>query len=761
MFYQVHVNVCLVMVLINGIRCKGQTMPVVTTITPNIEDPNKQPKAVAPGAPQPVNEQTTIPYAQPNQLTPVIKPSQPANNDTVLQTAQQLAVDAQNKPNETMGLVQSAVQKTLTNPLGYDKNAYINNQLEQFDRNRSNAMSSFQQSNADTSNTGMNLEKAYNYAMEGAQGRSDLENTQRMEQATKEREAMLAAIGVGNETVQNQSALDEAAFNRLSTARGMAEGERSQTQGQANSIELQNLGYDQDVQKMALSNGYDLAKLDKEYGHDITMAAVNQGYDLEKLDATFGHDVTMAGINQGYDLEKMSVSFGNDMTKLVTASNLDTQSKTTLMELQDKIDTKQLLTTQDFTAIQNDLDRQLVVAKQTNDIQGQKDLMNLKGSIDQMAQARQLEFQDYERTATQKWQTGERMSTQDFDKATQYYDWAKKDAEQKNDIDAQKTIEGMREKTQLAMQTNEMGQEEKMTYLKAQLDEAKANNDVGRQETIIGFQTTQEIEKMYKAGEIDQANIKVKATVDEALAQNDWVRATATQNAAFVHDGLERAKDRVIEQARIDLQAKGVNIDALFKGYEAGTVSADSLLNLVKSAGKELGVSVSAPDPMATEKELTKEFKQNQIQYALSHPEFAKKDRDGNVVGLTDTAEAQNGFNEFVNNTLYGENPKLGVGTELANSSTGDNLEIKAGKVVKDVDGKELPAGSYTVKKGAVEHAGKWDVLKQKSQIDTYDESTLVDNNGVEYVISREKTGSSKGGGLTNNVLNPLSYGND
>jgi hypothetical protein len=584
-------------------------MPVVTTKAPKPVDPNAA-QAQAPGGPAPVPQAPSLPYAQPNQLLNVVKPAQPKpttvtntiqGNTAVMQTAQQEALNAQNKPNETMGLVQQGVQGILKNPLGYDKDKYVQNQLEQFDRNRSNAMSAFQQSNADTSNTGLNLEKAYNYAMEGAQGRSDLENAQRMEQATKEREAMLSALGMGNQTVQNQSALDEAAFNRLSTARNMAEGERSQAQGQENAKELQTLGHTQ---------------------------------NLETL-----------GVQQGYDMQKLEKTFGNEMARMVSQSNLDTQSKTTLMELQEKIDTKQLLTTQDFSAAQKDLDRQLEIAKQNNDATNTANLTKLKADLDLKAQEAQNTFTKELTKTNQLWQTSERIGSEDATRAIKAIDIAAEQARQDKDIDTQKYLEDQKANLQLKLQTQEMGQQEKMAYIEAQIADAKANGDTDRQKTLISFQTTQDLTKAYEEGKIDEGKIALQGKIDQALKSSDHEAAEALQTSGYIFEASENAKDRALKQA-------GVNLDAIAAAEEAGQIAAGSLQKYMNTAMANLGISVSAPDEMATQKELVQQFQETKMQWGLSHPE-SLVDRTDPTKGLT--PDGANSFNEFYNTTLYND----------------------------------------------------------------------------------------------------------
>ena len=308
-------------------------MPVVTTKFPasNIDEQNKP--LIAPQAPGAANPKS-IPYEQQGQLTPIVNAPKVTNtaqgNEQVMLSAQQQALNAQNKPNQTMGLVQQGVQGLLQNPLGYDKSKYQQNQLEQFDRNRSSAMKAFQQSTANVANTGVNAEKAYNYAMQGAQGRSDLQNTLAMEQATKEREAMLQALTAGQNVSQTQSGLDETAFNRLLNTRGQYEGERAQTSSNEQQMAVLDKTYGQEIAKMVMAQDWQggQAALDREaailaQSTDINaknaFADKQNAFDMAKLNATQDWQGAQNKIQQNFQLALQS----NDIN--ATAENIQKQ----------------------------------------------------------------------------------------------------------------------------------------------------------------------------------------------------------------------------------------------------------------------------------------------------------------------------------------------------------------------------------------------------------------------------------------------------
>jgi hypothetical protein len=723
-------------------------MPVVTTKNPTLEDPNKKINAMAPGAQQQTIQQASqpanIPYEQPNQLTPVIKPPTPKvtnitqGNETVLQTAQQSALDAQNKPNETMGLVQQGVQGLLKNPLGYDKNAYINNQLEQFDRNRSNAMSAFQQSNADTSNTGLNLEKAYNYAMEGAQGRSDFENSQRMEQADKQRESMLSALTAGQNVSQTQSGLDEAAFNRLLNTRQAGEGERSQassqefqgTENEKNRVEAaRQFDTQQEFNEWATQGGWDQNDINRAWQSVETEKG--RAFDWKTMLQTQGFQGTQSQLDRDLQTALQTNNIAATAANLQKQLDFEKWQTQTNNAFAETLETKK----QKWQTIEADLDRQLKVALQNGDIAGQMKIEALKGQITAQLQATEQAWQTMERTATQSWKTEERVGTQDAEKQLKYYELSIQQAMQDKDIDTQKYLEANKEKLQLKLQTQDFTQQEKMAYIDNQYATAKANGDVERQKTLIDFQTHQELETMVQQGLIDETKIMMQGKIDSALKDKDYEKATALQQAQFTFDGTEKAKDRVLDQARIDLQGKGANVDALFAAYDAGTISADTVNNMLKEVTKGLGIVITAPDPMATEKEIVKEFNQTKLQFALTHPEYAVT-TNGQVSGLDNSEGAQKAFNDFMNQTYYGTS-STDKGTTAENAVNWNGVQVgnKSFAIAPPAEGatfKVPNGGTYTRSAGNVQD---YYGLQSFSAVDskTGEQVQIIAGAGVKY----------------------------
>lgn len=114
--------------------------------------------------------------------------------------------------------------------------------------------------------------------------------------------------------------------------------------------------------------------------------------------------------NRSADIQKLNLTFGQDMTKLITQNdwqgaqnqlnrNLelakqsnDIASQEKLAQQQIELDKYKLDATQDWQGVQNDLNRQLELAKQSNDINAQSDIVNRQIALDKWKQQNGQEF---------------------------------------------------------------------------------------------------------------------------------------------------------------------------------------------------------------------------------------------------------------------------------------------------------------------------------------------------------------------------------
>jgi hypothetical protein len=712
-------------------------------------------------------------------------------NEDVLKTAQTSVL---NQPSNTalQGQTQGAVSNWLTNPMGdFDPAKNKQQQLEKSNSDWANSFDAMKRQFGNVSGSGLLQKDMLGNMLQHNVDQSALESTIDKENYDKYVESMGKSIGAAQIQNKSDSDLYSQYLDNLGNVRGMAEGERSQDTVTADTAatiqgnkDLSAQGFSQDVQKLAIENGYDLNKLEKTYGYEATKAAVEhgynldvlaktygndiakmgvaQGYDLDKLTATYGLEATKAAVQQGYDLDKMSVAFGNDTAKLTLASNLDTASKSALMDLQDKIDTKTLLTENDFKKTEAELDRQLETFKAAGDWQNATNIENLKGQIAKQSQDAQNVFTQSMAETAHAWQTTDKLDSQVFDRATQTLAIAAEKAKQDDDIEAQKYLASEKSKLDLKMQTNEMTHDESMAYTNAQYAAAKDANDYNRQISIIDFQTIAALNLADRNGTIDEAKITLQGDINKALADKDYTKATALQKNQLVFDQTKLTQEKTISDNTIALEQKGVDLKAAEQQYnllaaevDAGRQDPSVLTAFMKGVADKAGVKLVPPDPQATQKAAQQKYDDMVNQYALTHPEAKPTyEKTSNFPASLDypvdhvfgememsainqafpgaikaviPPTAQESFNEFFNSATYGEmtsaekkaKDEAGFNdiADLSNAVDGDKFDVKT--PVKYQGDVTIPAGKYNVITKATESGSEF-FGNKKTAINTY-----------------------------------------
>lgn len=341
----------------------------------------------------------------------------------------------------------------------------------------------------------------------------------------------------------------------------------------------------------------------------------------------------------------------------LTVLKADQEGQRAIAELQNQFDTGKLLKSQDFQSAQAALDRAQQVALQSGDIQGQKDIAKMKSDLDAQMQKKQQEFQAAERVATQSWQTGEAIAERDAAKAAQYFDAEQKKLLQAGDIQGQKVLADMKFKMDMALQTQSMRQEEKMAKLNNDYLTAQKNGDVTRQKQILDFTYQQDMAKIAQEQGFEIAKTKLQSQIQAALQANDFAHAEAMQKALFVQQSAESAKDRQLQQASLDLQAKGIDLQEVERNYamlegqvKAGLIDKSVLTDYLGKITESAGVKLTPPDEFAATRKADEEFAALQREFARTHTGMA--DSSGKL-----TEAGQKAFNEFYNKSMYGESP--------------------------------------------------------------------------------------------------------
>jgi hypothetical protein len=403
---------------------------------------------------------------------------------------------------------------------------------------------------------------------------------------------------------------------------------------------------DQAANEQSLSNIYDAIQAGRE-----TSEQERAGYSTD-----IGALVDVRGAAEGQEnrnFQAQAQAIDNAM-QLATQFN-DIQAQESLAQLNAKLEEGLLMKEQDFQSIQADLDRQQQLLLQENDFVGAERIERLKQEFQSLEAQKEREFTQAERIATQGWQTGERLSAQDFELGRMYYESELAEAQAENDFDRQRQILEQQQLHELKMQTNEMDYGQKMAYLDYNLSEARATNDVERQQQILKFKHGQEMERLASEQGFQAAMQYNDFQYQQALSEQDFVQAETLARQRMEFEAEENLQDRMLEQARIQLQQQGMDLaqfDRLQAEVEAGRVDPDAavqyLQEMVGQSGLNLQISpVEAETQMRTA--IQAEYDSMRYQYALTHPEQT----DPETGELTDEGKAA--FNEFYNENLYGE----------------------------------------------------------------------------------------------------------
>jgi len=493
--------------------------------------------------------------------------------------------------------------------------------------------------------------------------------------------------------------------------------------------------------------------------------------ERQRFATDIGALVDVRGAAEGQENRQMTQSENAmDRGMQIALANQNAELQTGLTELKGKIDQGLLLTTQDFESVQNGLDRELEKAIAAGNWQNAIEITNLKGDIDAQAQEANRVWQTGERVATQSYMTTERISTEEFATSMKYLDQQNAIALQTNDIQGQKDIEGLRAQLALKMQTNDMEHDEKMAYLNAQLAEAKANNDVGRQKEILLFSHTQEMARLTKIQDFDEVMEYSRQEHEIAMQTNDFVHADAIQKADLLFRVNEGIKDRAIEKMRIDIEAKGLDMDAIAQQHAmiqsqiaAGTLDPEAgykfLVDTLNKAGVDTSQYSMVDQQAAAQKALSAEYDNMRFQFMQTHPEF----KEGN--GLNKAGEVA--FNEFFNKTMYGEltaeekAAKLVEGylpgSDLPIAQPGDKVNITT--AVTAPNGATIPPGKYTIiEETTGTRSDFWaSIFGEAANTKRY----AVSEDGKTKIAIGTAQESKAGGGLANQFLDPFSLGGD
>lgn len=744
---------------------------------------------------------------QPIGTQPQQTPGAQAANQSLLQV-NQMAQQGFQSP--TVQLTSLKTQELLKDPSqGKNYQQNINNQLSQFDRESAQSLETARQGMAGAAGSSINQQALMELALKNNESKADLRTDLESQAADQKQKAYLAALAEGRATAQTEQNQFNTNIDALVKARQAADSE----------MVLSNTSAEN-----ALNRGLELAKANQNAALQTSLAEldakIKQGLQLSEQDFTASQNElnralqtslqandlnsTRANLETQLAFDKWKTESGYQFTAEQNALNrtletslkyLDINSAKELAELKGKIDAGLMTKEQDWTSAENALNRAAQAALQENDTKAQIEIVKLQGEIESAKQKAMQEWSTSERIATQAFTTEERISTQDFDKTMQYLKQQQELAIQANDISTQKYLADQQVALQLKMQTQGFDQQTKMAYLQAELEDAKANKDVDRQKAIIQFQTSQEIERMAAQTSYDAALEQVRGDIQMALQNDDQIAAEALQKTELTFRANEAAKDRALEKARVDLEAKQVDMaqveqqysqiaDMVAQGILDPSAEYDFLMGTLEAHGIDTsGPEYKVVDSQAqAQKALQQEYDLQKAQFVLTHPEYVQytipKDsivKVGNMqyggvkvgnsiytsidqlkaagidpktvpgVEQTMTADGAKAFNEFINSALYGELTAeqkkaketagyLGAG-DLGTAGPEDKFYFES---AVNYNGKTIPPGKYSVRTYDVGHGNKiWGTAYTNTHVKLVNEQT-----GEEYEIKKSKSGT-------------------
>ena len=361
------------------------------------------------------------------------------------------------------------------------------------------------------------------------------------------------------------------------------------------------------------------------------------------------------------------------------------------------------------------------------------------------------------------------------------------------EANTQKYLQSENAALQLKMQTQGFTQEEKMQWLQSQYDEVKANGDVQRQKDIIKFQTGEKLAEMAAQNGYDTAMETLKGDINTALQNNDFVHAEALQEARLKLEVEKLAQDKFFQQASLDLQSRGVNMQEVEQQYaqiqslvDQNILPESALMEFATSTLQKNGVDTSSYQMVdkqkAAEQALQQEYELQKKQFMQTHPEYMQPNYiiAGQELTMKQLKELNPSYtddyirsnfqatepkvqpdvaaamNEYINSALYGEETtaqkeaKKTAGYLVNNAANtanvGDSLNIT--EATKTTSGSTLPVGIYDVISNA---SSKKDLWRKRT------DNVIIAKNretGQEYEIRTDKGGESKTTG--SKLLDPL-----
>ncbi len=530
----------------------------------------------------------------PAALSGAAAPDTNAGNTTVLARAQN-DVLTQPQTSDLQNATTRQAMNWVNNPMGdFDPNKTKQAQLEKAHNDWANAYESARQQYGNVSGSGLLQKNMLENALKHNVDQQALESQIDTDNYNKYVDSLGRAIGTAQSVNKSNEDIFSQRLGNLSTVRGMAEGERSQTSGQ-----------------------------------EFTASEAQKTRDWN---------------------------------------------------------TSERLSTEDFTAGQADLDRQLEKAIKEGDWSQQKYLQEQQFAFDLKKQTNEF----------------------GHDEKMKYLDAQIAEAKANNDVAREKQILEFKHTQELDTLEKQFGHDEAMKYLDNQLAIALQNNDA--------------------ANTMALTQMKIKADAVE-------------------HDkDLARVDARIaLERAGVDMQKAEQTYNFLSGEVEAGRADPSVLTTFTQGLLSQSGITIKPPDPNASAKAATAKYNDMVKQYSLTHPDMVNPDGSLKPEGVKSFNDYFNSATYGEKTPAQkAEEDSAGYLTDadIGSAQDGDKFDLKNG--VTGADGKQIPPGKYTV---YTNKKTTGDTFWGTKHTDTI--YYLKDENGKDYRLKVDK-GSNSGNIVSN-----------
>ena len=451
-----------------------------------LQDPNN------PAQPLPVQ-----PPAQIQTVKPVQAPQQPQTqlqqaSDKSFMQANQLAQQGFQSP--TAQVTSQKTQELLQNPnQGQNYQQYNQNRIEQFDRERADAMEAARQGLAGASGSSMAQTGLQELALKGIEGRADLQTDLDQTSAEQSYQNQVRALAEGRATTQMEQGISKQNIDALLQARQVSEPE----------LERQFQG-----QQSAIDRGLEIAKANQnaELQTALTQLQGNIQSGLLMQEQTFKS--AEDALNRQLEKEIASGNWQNAMQLESLRGEIQAQAQQAQQNFAkaERIATQSWTTTervdsQDFERASQYLQQEFAKATAEQDFERQKYLQEQESSLQLKIQTNEMDY-------------GEKMA---------YLQNQLAEARANNDVEREKNVLTFTFSQEMERVRQQQGFEASMQYSQQQFQQAMQANDFTQAETMLTLQQNFQAEEAAKDRVIEMARVELqKRGVDMAQVEQQY-----------------------------------------------------------------------------------------------------------------------------------------------------------------------------------------------------------------------------------------------